>query len=608
MDRFSFPPLLKACSRAHALVEGREIHGLAEKLGYGVDPFVQTGLIRMYGSCGRVLDARLVFDKMSHRDVVAWSIMIDSYYQSGLFDDALVLFEEMKSSNVEPDEMILSTILSACSRARNLNCGKLIHEFINQNNMLIDAHLQSALITMYSSCKSMDLAQDLYDKLLHKNVVVSTAMVTGYSKLGNIESARAIFDQTDEKDLICWSAMISGYAESEHPQKALELFDDMQILGLKPDPITILSVISACANLGALEKAKWAHKYVDTHGFDGTLPVNNALIDMYAKCGSLKGSIEIFNRVSKKNVITWTSMISAFAIHGDAKKALKLFYKMKNEKVEPNEVTFIGVLYACSHGGLVDEGRKIFSSMLNTYNITPKFEHYGCMVDLFGRANLLREALEVVEQMPMGPNVVIWGSLMAACRVHNELELGEFAAKRVLDIEPAHDGAHVLLSNIYAKRKRWDDVNDVRRLMREKCVYKERGCSRIELNNEIYEFLMADTYHKRADEIYAKLDEVASELQSVGYAPNISDVLVDSDEDEKRGLVLKHSEKLALCYGLISQEKGSEIRIVKNLRICEDCHAFMKLVSRVYQRNIIVRDRTRFHHYKDGVCSCKDYW
>lgn len=585
-----------------------EIHGLAAKLGYGVDSFVQTGLIRMYGSCGRVLDARLVFDKMSQRDVVAWSIMIDGYCQNGIFDDALSLFEEMKRSNVEPDEMILSTVLSACSRAKNLRYGKSIHEIIIQNNMLTDSHLQSALITMYASCKSMDLAQDLYDNLLYKNVVVSTAMVTGYSKLGNIDKAREIFDQMDEKDLICWSAMISGYAESEHPQKALELFDEMQLLGIKPDPVTILSVISACANLGTLKKAKWAHKYVDTHGFDGTLPVNNALIDMYAKCGSLEGAREIFDRLSNKNVITWTSMISAFSIHGDAKSALKLFYRMENEKVEPNEVTFIGVLYACSHGGLVDEGCEIFSSMMNRYGIKPKSEHYSCMVDLFGRANLVREALEIVEQMPFAPNVVIWGSLMVACRILNELELGEFAAKRVLDINPYYDSAYVFLSNIYVKNRRFDDVRELRRLMREKGVCKELGYSRIEINNEIHNFLTTDRYHKQAEEIYAKLDEVASELKSAGYDPNISDVLVDLDEDEERELVLKHSEKLALCYGLIRQEKGSDIRIVKNLRICEDCHVFMKLVSRAYQRDIIVRDWNRFHHFRDGACSCKDYW
>ncbi|KAL7251773.1 hypothetical protein ACSBR1_013601 [Camellia fascicularis] len=608
VDRFSLPALLKASSRASALIEGMEIHGLASKLGFDEDPFVQTALVGMYAACGRILDARMVFDKMSHRDVVSWSIMLDGYCQSGLFDDALALFEDMKNSYVKPDEMILSTILSACGRAGNLRYGKAIHELIVEKNMLVDPHLQSALITMYASCGSMELAQNLYDQLSQKNVVVSTAMVSGYSKLGNVEAARLIFNQMDEKDLVCWSAMISGYAESDQPQESLKLFDEMQVSGIRPDQVTMLSVISACAHLGALDRAKWIHIYVNNHGFGEALPVNNALIDMYAKCGSVEGAREVFNRMRKKNVISWTSMISAFAIHGDASNALKLFHRMKTENINPNGVTFVGVLYACSHAGLVEEGRKIFASMVNEYKITPKHEHYGCMVDLFGRANLICEALELIEQMPLAPNVVIWGSLMAACRVHSEFELGAFAAKRLLELDPDHDGAHVVLSNIYAKERRWGDVGEVRRLMRHRGISKERGCSRIALNNEIHEFLMADRNHKQADEIYTKLDEVVGELKLVGYAQNTGDVLVDLDEDEKREVVLWHSEKLALCYGLMREEKESCIRIVKNLRVCDDCHTFMKLVSKVYQRDIIVRDRTRFHHYKDGACSCKDYW
>ncbi|CAL5395446.1 unnamed protein product [Camellia sinensis] len=608
VDRFSLPVLLKASSRASALIEGMEIHGLASKLGFDEDPFVQTALVGMYAACGRILDARMVFDKMSHRDVVSWSIMLDGYCQSGLFDDVLALFEDMKNSYVKPDEMILSTILSACGRAGNLSYGKAIHELIVEKHMLVDPHLQSALITMYASCGSMELAQNLYDQLSQKNVVVSTAMVSGYSKLGNVEAACLIFNQMDEKDLVCWSAMISGYAESDQPQESLKLFDEMQVSGIRPDQVTMLSVISACAHLGALDRAKWIHIYVNNHGFGEALAVNNALIDMYAKCGSVEGAREVFHRLRKKNVISWTSMISAFAIHGDASNALKLFHRMKTENINPNGVTFVGVLYACSHAGLVEEGRKIFASMVNEYKITPKHEHYGCMVDLFGRANLIREALELVEQMPLAPNVVIWGSLMAACRLHSEFELGAFAAKRLLELDPDHDGAHVVLSNIYAKERRWGDVGEVRRLMRHRGISKERGCSRIALNNEIHEFLMADRNHKQADEIYTKLDEVVGELKLVGYAQNTSDVLVDLDEDEKREVVLWHSEKLALCYGLMREEKESCIRIVKNLRVCDDCHTFMKLVSKVYQRDIIVRDRTRFHHYKDGVCSCKDYW
>ncbi|XP_047319329.1 pentatricopeptide repeat-containing protein At4g14820 [Impatiens glandulifera] len=610
LDRFSFPPLLKASSKSLTFKIGIEIHGLSVKLGFDGDPFVQTALVAMYAACGRILVARSVFDRMSHRDVVTWSTMIDGYCQSALFGDALALYEDIKCSNIEPDGMILSSILSACGRSGNLTCGKEIHEFITMNNMIDDHHLQSALITMYSNCGSMEDAQNVYQQLKKKNIVVSTAMISGYSKLGKVEAARSIFNQIEVKDLVCWSAMISGYAESNQPQEALGLFKEMQKSGTVPDQVTMLSVISACANLGALDVAKSIHIHVDRSGFGAALPINNALIDMYAKCGDLERAITVFNRMGRKNVISWTTTINSFAIHGDASNALNLFHQMKAEGyIQPNGATFVSVLYACSHAGLVEEGRRIFALMKDEHKIIPKHEHYGCMVDLFGRSKLIREALEVVEMMPLPPNVVIWGSLMAACRVHGELELGEFAAKRVLELEPNHDGAHVFLSNVYAKEKRWEDVGQLRMLMKNKGILKDRAVSRIELRNEIHEFLMADRNHKQAKEIYAKLDEVVAELKLVGYTPNACDVLVDVDEEEKVEMVLRHSEKLALCYGLIGGTKGGScIRIVKNLRICEDCHTFMKYVSNVYRMNIIVRDRTRFHHYKNGSCSCKDHW
>lgn len=509
---------------------------------------------------------------------------------------------------MEPDEMVLSTVLSASGHAGNLSYGKAIHELIIQNNVVIDTHLQSALVAMYASCGCMDMAKELFDKMWPKNLVVATAMVSGYSRTGQIDDARMIFDQMVEKDLFFWSAMISGYAESYQPLEALKLFKEMQVLGMKPDQVTMLSVISACAHLGALDQAMLIHSYVDRNRFGGDLRINNALIDMYAKCGSLERAREVFDKMQRRNVISWTSMINAFAVHGDAHNALGYFSQMKHENVKPNGVTFVGVLYACSHAGLVEEGKKIFASMINEHNITLKHEHYGCMVDLFGRANLLREALELVETMPLAPNVVIWGSLMAACRVHGETELGEFAARQILQLEPDHDGALVLLSNIYAKERRWQDVGEVRKVMKKRGIFKERGCSRIEMNNEIHEFLMADRNHKHIDQIYEKLDEVVSELKLVGYAPDTHSVLVDLEEEEKKEVVLWHSEKLALCYGLLSGAKGTCIRIVKNLRVCEDCHTFIKLVSKVYGREIIVRDRTRFHHYKDGLCSCRDYW
>ncbi|ESQ56087.1 hypothetical protein EUTSA_v10027503mg [Eutrema salsugineum] len=613
LDQFSFPPILKAASKVSALLEGLELHGVALKMATLSDPFVQTGLMDMYGSCGRIVEARNMFDEMSQRDVVTWNTMIERYCRCGLVDEAFKLFEEMQSSNVIPDEMILCNIVSACGRVGNTSYNRAIYGFLKENDVRMDNHLLTALVNMYAGVGCMDMAMEFYMKMPVRNLFVSTAMVSGFSKAGRLDEARDVFDQMRKKDLVCWTTMISTYAESDHPEEALRIFEEMRLSGVKPDEITMCSVISACANLGALEKAKWVHEYTHVNGFESSLTVNNALINMYAKCGRLDAARDVFEKMPTKDVVSWSSMINAFSMHGEADDALTSFARMKQETVEPNAVTFVGVLYGCSHSGLVEEGKKIFASMTDEYNITPKLEHYGCMVDLFGRANRLREALEVIESMPMAPNVVIWGSLMSACRVHGEIELGEYAAKHILELEPDHDGALVLMSNIYAREQRWDGVRNIRRVMEEKNVFKEKGLSRIDLNGVSHEFLIGDKRHKQSDEIYAKLDEVVSRLKPAGYVPDSGSVLVDVEEEEKKDLVLWHSEKLALCLGLMSmdkEEKGSSvvIRIVKNLRVCEDCHTFLKLVSKVYEREIIVRDRTRFHRYINGLCSCRDYW
>ncbi|KAK9160981.1 hypothetical protein Syun_007322 [Stephania yunnanensis] len=610
VDGFSFAPVLKALARMRGGVrEGAEVHGVAVKMGFGLDPFVQTGLVRMYAASGCVFVARQVFDEMRHRDVVAWNVMIDGYCQGGLYDDALMLFEEMKKSDVKPDKMILATVLSACNRSRNLSFGREIHDDIRKENVEVDFHLHSVLVTMYVNCEAIDTARELYEQMPLKNLVAATSLVMAYSKLGKIEAARSIFDELADKDLVAWSAMIACYAESDCTQEALKLFHEMEILGVRADQVTVLSVISAIAKLGLMDKAKWIHNYVEHNGFGDIVPVNNALIDMYAKCGSLVGARGVFDKMSSlRNVISWTSMIAGHAIYGDADGAFGLFDEMKAEGIMPNNVTFVSLLYACSHVGAVKNGRQIFASMISEYNIAPSHEHYGCMVDLLGRANLLKEALHFIESMPFPPNVVIWGSLLSACRLHGEVELGEFAAKKLLELDPEHDGAQVLLSNIYAKAKRWEDVVDIRQLMKNRGVMKEKGSSRIELEGKVHEFLMFDRTHEHAEHIYGKLDEVVFRLKLKGYVPDLSSVLVDLEEEEKKEVVLWHSEKLALCYGLLNSKQGSYIRIVKNLRVCEDCHTFMKLVSKVYEREIIVRDRTRFHHYRDGICSCKDYW
>ncbi|CAN6464877.1 unnamed protein product [Victoria cruziana] len=607
-DRFSFPPLLKAMAQCLALGEGREVHGYVMKMGFETDVFIHNELLQLYVECGSVLDVRQVFEKMPQRNLVTWDFFLGGLCRRGLFQEVVSGFEEMLKTGIEPDELILGTVISACGHVKDLRMGEAVHSYIDKREFKIDSYLESSLVHMYANCGSLSRAQKLFDGMQVKSLAAWTALVCGYCKTGDVETARLLFDQMPERDTVSWSAMIAGYVENGQPNDALKLFHEMQLSGAKLDHITLLSVLSACADLGAIDQGRWIHFFIQQNGFNQTLSVSNALIDMYAKCGSLEESRKVFNTMPMKNVISWTAMITGLAMHGDGKAALELFFEMKKSNIKPNDVTFIGVLYACSHAGLVDEGRRLFVEMTKEHGILPRQEHYGCMVDLLGRANLLDDAFELVKSMPMRPNVIIWGALAAACKIHKNAIMGEYAAKQLLELNPEHDGAYVMLSNIYASCGRWEDVGEMRKLMRDRGVAKETGYSWVEFNNITHEFVMGDRSHPQTDEIYQKLHQVVSEVKLIGYAPNTSNVLLNVEEEEKDDMLLLHSEKLAVSFGLINIGAGSCIRIAKNLRICDDCHSFMKLISSAFNREVILRDRNRFHHFKGGFCSCRDYW
>ncbi|XP_051181056.1 pentatricopeptide repeat-containing protein At4g14820 [Lolium perenne] len=475
--RRAFPALLRAAARTRCADSVGSAHGLAVRVGVEDDGFVGTALVGAYAACRRVGDARRVFEGMWDRDIVAWGVMLDSYFQIQDYKEAFRLLNKMKRSRVVPDQVIIATFLSTCGHTRNLRSGKIIHTYILVSGIFIDARLSSALINMYATCAEMEMAKKLYNGMQRKDLVSSTAMVCGYAKNGKIEAARSIFNGMPDKDVVSWSAMISVYAESNQPSEALYMFKDMQECGVTPDEITILSVISACANIGSLDKARWIHSFVVNRGFCKILSICNALIDMFSKCGSLALALNMFNAMPRKNVITWTSMIAAFATHGDGRSALNLFGRMKSEGIEPNAVTFLCLLSACCHAGLVDEGRSLFKCMIQEYRIEPKHEHYGCMVDLMAKSKLLQEAVDLIESMHIIPNVAVWGSLLSACWMHDDLELGAFAAKKILELDPNHDGAYVILSKIHAKSDNWNSAREARGVMRVHGVSKETGCS-----------------------------------------------------------------------------------------------------------------------------------
>lgn len=393
--------------------------------------------------------------------------------------------------------------------------------------------------------------------------------------------------------------------------EALNYFHKMLQTGLKPNQFTLVSALAACANLVALDQGRWIHVYFEKCEIKMNERLLASLIDMYAKCGQIEFASKVFcnEHGLRRKVWPWNALIGGFAMHGKSKEAIDTFEQMKIEKVSPNKVTFIALLNACSHGNMVDEGRRYFESMASSYGIEADIEHYGCMVDLLGRAGLLQEAEDVISSMPMAPDAAIWGALIGACRIHKDIKRGERIGKMIKELDPNHMGCHVLLSNIYSASGRWNEA----KIQREKVeLYGRRkipGCSSIELNGVFHQFLVGDRSHPQTKQLYMFLDEMSRKLKIAGYLPELGEVLLDiDDEEDKETALSKHSEKLAIAFGLMNTPPGTPIRIVKNLRVCSDCHQATKFISKVYDREIIVRDRRRYHHFQYGICSCKDYW
>ncbi|CAN6322118.1 unnamed protein product [Urochloa humidicola] len=439
---------------------------------------------------------------------------------------------------------------------------------------------------------------------------VSNTLIHMYSCFGGgfLGDARNVFDRMPKSSAVTWSAMIGGYVRGGLSSDAVGLFREMQASGVRPDEVTVLGVLAAAADLGALELARWVGRFVEREGIGKSVTLCNALIDALAKCGDVDGAVAVFQGMEERTVVSWTSVIDALAMEGRGMEAVGVFEHMKTAGVPPDDVVFIGVLTACSHAGMVDEGRGYFDSMKMECGIEPKIEHYGCMVDMFGRAGMVEEAVEFVQKMPMKPNPIILRSLVAACRAHGRLELSESITRNLLNEYPAHDANYVMLSNVYALTQRWKEKSEIRREMSKRGIKKVPGCSVVELDGEVHEFIAGDESYPQWKEIYMMVEEMARELRRIGHISATSEVLLDLDEEDKEGALQWHSEKLAIAFVLLRTPPGTQVRVVKNLRVCSDCHAAIKCISRVYNREIIVRDRSRFHRFKNGSCSCNDFW
>ncbi|PQQ10365.1 putative pentatricopeptide repeat-containing protein [Prunus yedoensis var. nudiflora] len=558
---------------------------------------------------------------------------LNSLCSNGELREALV---EMAVQGLEMKFEGYYTLLNECVNRRAFREGQRVHAHMTKTCYLPPMHLRTRLIVFYNNCECLNDAQRVLDEMPVRNVVSWTAMISAYSKRGtepneftfatvltSCNGACAwgfdlgrqihslIIKTKFESHIFVGSSLLDMYAKLLGlDEEALELFRLLQREGMTSNYVTYASVLTALSGLAALDLGRQVHNHVLRCELPPYVVLQNSLIDMYSKCGNLTYSRRIFDSMPERTVISWNAMLVGYSKHGMGKEVVKVFKLMKEEnKVRPDSVTFLAVLSGCSHGGMEDRGLEYFYEMAEGENgIEPELEHYGCVVDLLGRAGRVEEAFEFIKKMRFEPTAAIWGSLLGACRVHSNVEIGEFVGFRLLQIEPENAGNYVILSNLYASAGRWEDVRNVRELMVEKAVIKEPGRSWIELDQILHTFHASDRSHPRREEVSAKVKELSVKLKEAGYLPDLGCVLYDVDEEQKEKVLLGHSEKMALAFGLIATPEGMPVRVIKNLRICVDCHNFAKLVSKIYGREVSLRDKNRFHHIVGGTCSCGDYW
>ncbi|KAE9610674.1 hypothetical protein Lal_00029734 [Lupinus albus] len=571
-DAVTYSNLIKCCLAHKAVREGKRLHHHVFSNGYAPKTFLINTFLNMYVKFNLLEEAQKLFDEMPERNVVSWTTMISAYSYVKLNDMAMKLFVLMVREGVMPNMYTFSSVLRACERLYDV---KQLH------------------------CSMVKVG-------LESDVFVRSALIDVYSKLGELLEAMNVFREMVTGDNVVWNSIIAAFAQHSDGDEALYLYKSMGRASFPADQSTLTSVLRACTSLSLLELGRQVHVHVLK--FDQDLILNNALLDMYCKCGSLEDAKFIFNRMAGKDVISWSTMIAGLAQNGFSMEALNLFGSMKVQGPKPNHITILGVLFACSHAGLVNEGWYYFRSMKTLCGIDPGREHYGCMLDLLGRAGKLDDMVKLIQEMNCEPDVVTWRTLLDACRAHRNVDLAAYAAKEIQKLDPQDIGAYVLLSNIYANSKRWSDVAEVRKAMRVRGLRKEPGCSWIEVNKKIHAFILGDKSHPQIDEIDKQLNQFISRLSGAGYVPDTNFVLQDLEGEQGEDSLRNHSEKLAIVYGIMSFPKEKTIRIWKNLKICGDCHIFAKLIAKLEQRHIVIRDPIRYHHFKDGVCSCGDYW
>ncbi|KAJ9567707.1 hypothetical protein OSB04_003673 [Centaurea solstitialis] len=573
--------VLTACSLLYDVKFGKGVHGYVVKYGLEGDTSVGNALCNMYSKRpGYLESATRSFWRIAERNVISWTTVVSACGDNGNSAAGLDLFSAMLEDGVEPNEFVLTSVLSLCCTMQATDVGLQVHSL------------------------SIKIGYGL-------NLPVTNSLMYLYLKSGRFSEAKKLFDGLEKLSLVTWNAMIAGHAQmmdvaensivaSRNGTDALNMFLRLQRSGLKPDLFTISSVLTVCSNLIALEQGEQVHAQTIKTGFLSEVVVGTALVNMYNKCGSIKNASKAFVEMPSRTLISWTTMITAFAQHGLSRNALDLFDDMRLAGDRPNKVTFVGVLAACSHAGMVDEGLAYFDMMKNEFKINPVMDHYGCIIDMFVRLGRLEEAFEFVKKMEFEPNEFIWSLLVAGCRSHGNLELGFYAAEQLINLNPKDPEIYMMLLNMYISAERWKDASRLRKLMKDDKIMKLKDWSWISIKDKVYSFKPDDkscTHHQEVHVLLRDLLEKSRNLEKDN----------ENQEMEDKETRVHHSEKFAVVFGLLKVQKPAAIRVVKSTIMCRECHDFVKFVSGLSEREIMVRDSKRLHRFVDGKCSCGDF-
>ncbi|XP_051144474.1 pentatricopeptide repeat-containing protein At3g03580 [Andrographis paniculata] len=669
-DSFSFSSALLACGGIGEVEEGEVIHGLVEKLGVCHDVVVSNGLLSMYLKFNMLDVSQKIFDEMVCRDDVTWNTMICGFCESGLHEESVRLFMKMVG-RFEPDMLTITAVLRGCTHIEDLKLGRFMHGYMVSNGYECDTLAGNILINMYAKCGDLLQSRKVFDSMktrdlvswntllngyvesrfyeeamathkrmrmhfqpdfvtyltllsistdteaLHCDVIkrgfehtqiVGNAILDAYAKRGETGVSLKQFESMKTRDIVTWNSIIASSGHSEDRSVGFKILRRMRDEGVAPDVPTFLSALPLCSYLVAKRQGKEMHGSILRLGFDFSTPVGNALIEMYSNTGCLRSSITVFKEMKARDLVSWTAIISAYGMYGEGRKALEAFECMKLSGIVPDHISFLSIIYACSHSGLVEEGKSHFEEMKRVYKIEPQIEHYACVVDLLSRSGHLREAEDFILSMPTKPNASIWGALLSACRVTQDTEIIDRVARNVLRLNPNDPGYHILALNAYAAIGKRDQVQRIRISLNDKGLKKIPGCSWIEIQNKVYYFGAGDRSFEQCREVIEHLDALSGLMAKEGYVPDVKFVFHDVDEDEKLAMLCGHSERLAIAFGLLRTKAGTPLLVMKNLRVCGDCHTVVKYISKIACREILVRDSNRFHRFEDGKCSCRDHW